>query len=145
MIDVLDLTNHSHINRLKLFSMLEHPPTFRYFKNRIFEEAIKGHQLTLLYRNDEQKDIGYAHIDLDDKTKRMFFGICILTQYQNKGVGSELIKFTLNTYNGPLYLTVDDNNLPAINLYNKFNFTKIENYGTYSLWHIMKNNSSNKV
>jgi ribosomal protein S18 acetylase RimI-like enzyme len=134
MIDVLDLTNQTDLNRLKIFSMLEHPFTFRYFKNRIFEEAIKSHQLTLLYQNEEKKDVGYAHIDFDNKSQRFFFGICILAEYQNKGIGNILLKFSIDSFNRPLYLTVDNNNTTAINLYRKFNFTKIENCGTYSLW-----------
>jgi hypothetical protein len=36
MIHILDLKNSDDLEKLKKFSELEHPSTFRYFKNRDF-------------------------------------------------------------------------------------------------------------
>jgi len=133
MIYQLDLTDRDTITRLKRFSQLDHPSTFRYFKNRVFEEAIKTHKLTLLYTLDTV-DVGYAHIDVDTKTNRAYFGICILPGFQSKGIGKLMTDYILQRYADTVYLTVDTANIPAVNLYKQFGFTLIENNGTSGLW-----------
>jgi ribosomal protein S18 acetylase RimI-like enzyme len=130
----LDLTNPLHLNRLKEFSMLEHPPSFRYFKNRVFEEAIKTHKITMLYSADDKKDVAYAHIDIDGPTGRPFFGICVVPEYQSKGIGKQLTNHILQRFSETVYLTVDNDNLSAISLYKKFGFEQIESYPTSGLW-----------
>jgi ribosomal protein S18 acetylase RimI-like enzyme len=133
MIEELDLKNPEHLNRLKVFSRLEHPESFRYFKNRVFEEAVKTHKLTLLYSYDK-KDVAYAHIDFDILSDRSFLGICVLPEYQSKGIGKTLIEHLLKNFQGNLYLTVDNNNTRAISLYKKFDFKLFEEYSKSGLW-----------
>jgi GNAT superfamily N-acetyltransferase len=133
MICQLDLTDRDTIARLKRFSLLDHPSTFRYFKNRVFEDAIKTHKLTLLYTLDTV-DVGYAHIDVDTKTNRAYFGICILPDYQSKGIGKIMVDYIFKQYTDIVYLTVDNTNIPAINLYKQFGFSLVENNGTSGLW-----------
>ena len=134
MITDVDRENNNSVERLRAFSLQDHPSTFRYFRNRIFDEAIKSHIVTLLYSEENGKDVGYAHIDMDTTSERAFFGICILPDYQSKGIGKLLIERALELYTGPLYLTVDKANSKAINLYKKYNFTVIEHGETSDLW-----------
>lgn len=134
MIEELDLTNAAHSYRLKEFSLLEHPPSFRYFKNRVFEDAIKTHKITILYSADDKKDVAYAHIDMDGPTERPFFGICVLPEYQSKGIGKLLTNHILQRFSGTVYLTVDNDNLTAISLYKRFGFEQVESYTRSGLW-----------
>lgn len=134
MIEELDLTSAEHLKRLKEFSMLEHPPSFRYFKNRVFEDAVKTHKITVLYSTEDKKDVAYAHIDLDVPTERPFFGICVLPEYQSKGIGKLLTNHILQRFSETVYLTVDNDNLNAVSLYKKFGFEQVESYSKSGLW-----------
>jgi ribosomal protein S18 acetylase RimI-like enzyme len=133
MISALDLTKSDDINRLKQFSQVDHPSTFRYFKNRIFEEAIKSHKLTVLYQR-EGKDVGYAHIDIDRVSGRAYFGICVMPTYQSLGIGKLLTQYILQQYTDTIFLTVDNANTPAINLYKQNGFVLVESFDTHGLW-----------
>jgi GNAT superfamily N-acetyltransferase len=133
MITLLDVTNSDDVNRLQQFSTLDHPPTFRYFKNRKFEEAIKTHIRTVLYRINGE-DVGYAHIDIDRSSGRAYFGICVMPAYQSLGIGKLLTKYILEQYTGTLFLTVDNENTPAIHLYKKNGFVFVQSFETYGLW-----------
>jgi ribosomal protein S18 acetylase RimI-like enzyme len=128
MICQLDLTNEIDIERLRVFSKKDLPSQFRYFKNRNFEEAIKTHKLTILYESEPGGDVGYAHVDVDTKTNKAFFGICILPGYQSKGIGQLLLSYILEHFSDDLYLTVDIDNIKARRLYEKNNFTVCETY-----------------
>lgn len=133
MISVIDLTNPLDVSRVKRFSEVDHPSTFRYFKNRVFDDAIKTHKVTVLYTMDD-KDVGYAHVDVDTKSHRAFFGICVLPDYQSKGIGKQLTDYVMQTYRDTVYLTVDSANTPAIGLYKKFGFELVESYASSGLW-----------
>ncbi len=59
-------------------------------------------------------------------------GICILSNYQNKGYGSKTMDFIISkikelnsNYINKIYLSVDSTNLSAIRLYKKKGFTII--------------------
>lgn len=121
MLDVLDLTCEDDIKKLRTFSKLTHPDTFRYFKNRVFEDAIKTHIVTLMYST-----YGYAHIDKDDKTGRVYLGVCVMPEYQGKGIGKKLIEMLLKLHKEDIYLTVDKQNVAAISLYEKYKFVRID-------------------
>lgn len=133
MIEEIDINNQKDLYRLKQFSLLVHPDSFRYFKNRIFEVAIKTHIKTLVYSTDTDI-VAYAHIDLDVLSNRNFLGICVLPEYQSKGIGKKLISYLLDNFHDTLYLTVDNDNDRAISLYKKFNFKLIETYNKSGLW-----------
>lgn len=134
MITIVDRNDPVDIERVYIFSKLEHPPNFRYFRTRVFQEAIKSHLVTLLYTSNDDRDVGYAHIDMDTTSGRAYFGICILPEYQSQGIGKLLIEAALRLHTGRLYLTVDKDNTKAINLYKKYNFICIENTATYDIW-----------
>lgn len=120
MLNVLDLSIEDDRLKLKAFSELEHPPTFRYFKNRVFDDAIKTHIVTLMYST-----YGYAHIDVDTLTGRHYLGICVLPDYQGNGIGKKLIELLLKLYTGDIYLSVDKENVPAISFYESYGFKRI--------------------
>lgn len=122
MLLIADISNSDDLNRLKVFSEQEHPTTFRYFKNRVFEDAIKSHVYTLLYTIDD-KDVGYAHLDFEG---RHYLGICVLPEYQGRGIGTKLLKMILKLARTDVYLTVDTSNITAISLYKKHSFECIE-------------------
>ena len=129
MIDVLDLSNPLDLQKLKTFCELDHPDTFRYFKNRVFEDAIKTHVVTLMYST-----YGYAHIDKDIASGRYYLGVCVLPEYQGKGIGKKLVEMLFKLHKEDTYLTVDKKNIPAINLYEKFGFKMIEERDTNYLY-----------
>jgi GNAT superfamily N-acetyltransferase len=120
MIDVLDLNSQDDIKKLQEFSLLDHPPTFRYFKNRIFEEAIKTHIVTLMYST-----YGYAHIDKDIESGTYYLGICVMPEHQGKGIGKKLLDMLFKLHKDDIYLTVDKQNISAISLYEKYHFKQI--------------------
>jgi ribosomal protein S18 acetylase RimI-like enzyme len=95
---------------------------FRYYDKRKPEEVIKNHYYTILCYENE-KVIGYGHIDYEE---RAWLGICVLEGYQGRGYG-KLIMNTLLKYIDErkieVYLTVDNDNIPAIELYLKYSFT----------------------
>jgi GNAT superfamily N-acetyltransferase len=125
MISILTLDILSNRERLRKFSQLDHSESFRYFKNRVFDEAISTHIHTILYTEDD-KDIGYAHIDYDKASQRAYLGICVVEGYQGRGIGKKLIDILLKVYSKDIYLTVDKTNLRAIHLYEKNGFMRIE-------------------
>lgn len=121
MIDVLDLTSEQDVQKLREFSLLDHPETFRYFKNRNFEDAIKTHVVTIMYST-----FGYAHIDRDSKSGRYYLGICVMPEKQGNGIGKKLLNMIFKLHKGDTYLTVDKTNIPAISLYEKYRFVRID-------------------
>jgi ribosomal protein S18 acetylase RimI-like enzyme len=102
---------------------------FRYFNKRGFD-VIKNHLKTLLLV-DNEKIVGYSHLDREGDD--IWFGIMICDDCVGKGHGSFLIKETLSEFYGDVKLTVDKDNLPAINLYTKNNFKILEEHSDYFL------------
>jgi ribosomal protein S18 acetylase RimI-like enzyme len=111
---------------------------FRYFEKRKPEECIKYHESTIIL-NFNEKPVGYAHLDKD--CYNTWLGICIADEYVGKGFGKILMEETLNRAKcKTITLTVDSDNLAAINLYKKFGFLEkkyindnvilMENYDT---------------
>jgi ribosomal protein S18 acetylase RimI-like enzyme len=127
--------NQQNIEILKSF--LENPisNSFRYFKNRNID-AIQSHVYTLILEY-ENKYIGYGHIDCDSVGKvhhtdldKHWVGICILEQYQGKGLGkiilNKLMEVAKLNFINELYLSVDKNNIKAFSLYKKIGFEIIQ-------------------
>ena len=112
-----------NIERLRPFSQLEHPSTFRYFKTRVLENAIKTHTYTVLY-TDINADVGYGHIDKEGD--RHYIGLCVMPSHQGKGIGKQILEMLLKESTTDLYLTVDDENTRAISLYIKYGFTRLD-------------------
>ncbi len=83
-------------------------------------------------KNDEP--IGYAHIDEEDNRK--WFGICIIKEYQNKGLGKKMMDYIFNLESikdEEIYLSVDKVNIGAIHLYKKYGFEIIKDNLNYYL------------
>jgi GNAT superfamily N-acetyltransferase len=135
----------SSINKHYLIPFLQNdfPPTFRYFNNKSVEQITKNHYKTLLYvKNDAP--IGYAHIDYDIVNDKYWFGICILSEHLNKGIGKLLITnilthFTNATFDS-LHLTVDKTNIIAYNLYLKYGFKVLRETPTIYIMCLTKSN-----
>jgi ribosomal protein S18 acetylase RimI-like enzyme len=104
--------------------------TFRYFNTRAVD-VIADHLVTLLLLQDDVP-AGYAHLDPEDQ--KTWLGICILPQYSGMGLGNLMMIHLLEKAKllniKSIELTVDKVNLPAIKLYEKFNFKKIKETNT---------------
>lgn len=78
---------------------------------------------------NEDEIIGFAgfKVLLEDAD---LMNIVVKKSYRNKGVGSLLLKNLMDLFFSfslvSLYLEVNENNLPAIHLYQKFGFKKID-------------------
>ena len=99
--------------------------TFRYFQNRPLS-VIKNHYVTCLLMN-ENKPVGYGHLDNDGDT--VWLGIAIAEGFNGKGLGKLFMEFLVSKAKSnrlsKLKLTVDDSNIPAIRLYEKFGFKSL--------------------
>ena len=117
--------NKNNINYLENFIQNELPSTFRYFKSRNID-IINNHIITIIFV-DDGLSIGYAHIDYENK---YWFGICILDEYQGKGLGKKIMEYIFNNKKimnlEEVFLSVDKINEKAIKLYKNFNFNIIE-------------------
>ena len=95
---------------------------FRYYNTRDYT-IIKNHLLTLIVVDEEERILGYAHLDFEDK---YWFGIYLSPGIRRMGFGLKLwnrIKSKARTYNlDSIFLTVDTDNIPAISLYEKLGF-----------------------
>jgi len=125
MIIVLNLNDPNYVERLHKFSKNDLPDTFTYFKTRDFSTALESHILTLLY-SIEGRDVGYAHIIYDSPSGLECLGICILPEFQRRGIGTEILEFVLNHHKNDLYLSVFKENIAAQRLYEKMGFINIE-------------------
>jgi ribosomal protein S18 acetylase RimI-like enzyme len=136
MILQIDYKNETHIHYLKKFAQQSNLPHFRYFQKMSVDDRIKTHMLTLLEMKDEEA-VGYAHIDYDVSSNRLFIGLCVLPSYQNKRIGSTLLKTLLEYADIKsliLYLSVDIENEVARNLYEKNGFCLFETRETFQIY-----------
>jgi len=121
---IIEITN-SNIHYLENFMKNNFLPTFRYFVNHDIDYIKKYHYKTILYIKNEIA-IGYAHIDYDIVNNKYWIGICVLSNYCGKGIGTKLLKQLIDYFNNAhfdnLYLTVDKPNIIAYKLYLKNNF-----------------------
>jgi len=123
-----DIINFESLYLLKNFSNNILSNHFRYFNKFLSSNdfplnIIKNHVFTII-GTINNNPIAYGHIDYENN---YWLGICILNDYQNKGYGKQIMNHLLQFVNknkiNPLFLTVDTDNLNAIHLYNKFNFS----------------------
>jgi len=91
--------------------------SFRYYNSRDIS-IIKNHITTfLLYDN---KFVGYGHLDQEDS--KVWLGICVTQGSLGKGYGQKIMQRLIDSYNGTINLSVDQDNHRAIALYKLFNF-----------------------
>jgi ribosomal protein S18 acetylase RimI-like enzyme len=131
--------NDDHIHELTSFiaALGEASGSFRYFNKRGVE-AIKNHIITLLFF-DHKIPVGYGHLDKFDN--EVWLGIAIIPSHQGKGIGNiimdALLKAAKDHQLESIALTVDNDNLNAINLYLKKGFKEekvFDNYTKYRLY-----------
>lgn len=99
--------------------------TFRYFKSRKLEDALKNHTKTLLLV-DKKNIIGYGHLDKDPNDLKLWLGICIKQDFCGQGLGKHLIECLLKDQDEDIYLSVDSHNNPGIALYKRHGFSVIK-------------------
>lgn len=99
--------------------------TFRYFKSRKLEDALKNHTKTLLLV-DKKNIIGYGHLDKDPNDLKLWLGICIKQDFCGQGLGKYLIECLLKDQDEDIYLSVDPHNNPGIALYKRYGFSVIK-------------------
>jgi len=99
--------------------------TFRYFKKRNIEQAIKLHEYTVVMAYKDSL-IGYGHLDRD--CYHTWLGICIADIWTGLGAGDILMEsLTSKLPKRRISLTVDVENETAINLYKKYGFETMKN------------------
>lgn len=129
-------------NKQILCDFISHdlPSSFRYFKKRTID-CIKNHYITIVGVIDNNI-MSYAHIDFDDETKKYWFGICVLNDYQHHGYGKQLVKYIIDIFDESeidnLYLTVDHDNNIARKLYLENGFEIIDDSKTYYIMKLSK-------
>ncbi len=108
-----------------------------FFKNSILNLIINNTFFFKLINDDNSNEIVGFIIVIQDREDRVnLINLLISKQYQNKGYGSHLLKYTLNKIKEMsnievIVLNVNSKNEVAIWLYQKFGFRivqKIENY-----------------
>jgi ribosomal protein S18 acetylase RimI-like enzyme len=125
----MEIINISEENKELLNHFLTHnviPSKFRYFNKRDVN-CIKNHVLTILV-SMEGKSVAYAHIDKDNDIYWM--GICVIEEYQGKGIGKKIIEHIFSQEKikelKKIKLSVDKDNINAINLYTKTDFEIVD-------------------
>ena len=107
------------------------PQTFRYFQTRN-SSCIVNHKVTLMYVYDGEP-VGYGHLDEDGGV--FWLGVCVLSGYQGRGIGSYLISSLIKRGRvmgiKSISLTVDICNNKAFKLYQKFGFRVLFETRTY--------------
>ena len=100
--------------------------TFRYFNKRPVT-VINSHLTTLLLLHNNLP-IAYGHLEKENEI--VWLGICVLPGNAGKGFGKlmmhRLIEKAKENNLLSINLTVDKMNIPAINLYGQFKFSKVD-------------------
>ena len=122
--------NNENIYILEKFIKNINNKFFTYFSKRDIS-CINNHKLTIILKN-ESEEIGYGHIDYENNIH--WLGICILDKFCGNGYGKLIMNYLINYFNEKisifnnesLYLCVHTNNIPALKLYEKYNFKIID-------------------
>jgi GNAT superfamily N-acetyltransferase len=91
---------------------------FTYYNNREIT-VINNHVLTVLLIDTNNDILGYGHLDYDEV---LWLGICICDKHIGKGYSKIIMEYLLNYTTDKIYLTVNNTNIPAIKLYEKYGF-----------------------
>jgi len=110
---------------------------FRYFNSRGLD-VIKNHVHTALIVDENNMPIAYGHLDFENNT--VWLGTAVSEAHTGKGLGksmmAHLIELANNQHIKSIRLSVDNDNVRAINLYTSFGFKlteKKENIRFYQL------------
>lgn len=105
---------------------LGNQPSFRYFESRTFD-ALNNHLCTYVVLFDN-KPVGYGHLDRENGIT--WLGIAIIDAFQGYGIGKLIMSLLLSHARlhsvESIRLSVDNDNLTAIKLYEKLGFRLIE-------------------
>ena len=99
-------------------------------ESKYFEEILSNTQYTVYYIRRLEKVSGYI-IYYDTFDSFDLFEIAIKKEFQNKGLGNELLEKTIDRlfneekYKKTVFLEVNENNFSAVKLYKKNNFKEI--------------------
>lgn len=100
--------------------------SFRYFHTRP-AEIISNHVVTLLGLDDAGTPVCYGHLDREDDT--VWLGICVAEGHTGQGLGGKMMTALLDAGDRAgireIKLSVDNNNLSGIHLYEKNGFRLI--------------------
>ena len=103
---------------------------FRYFNTRNVD-VVYDHLVTLIIEKEDEI-IGYAHLEFE---KKYWFGIYIMPDFRSKGLGKRLWnfvkKFAIENRIYAVHLTVDNDNISAINMYEKLGFIEVAASDTF--------------
>lgn len=106
----------SNISYDDVLEVLDNNPnvtkTFRYYQSRTsfhFENHI--YHFLAQKKNDI---VGYGHLDYDDK---LWLGMFVVDKFVGLGYGKKILQTLINFSKKDINLSVDKNNISAINLY----------------------------
>ena len=109
--------------------------SFRYYDKRSLE-ATKNHLYTIIGVNKRGYPHCYGH--LDKEKNKVWLGVCVIEGQIGKGLGEKtvkkLLKYAEKNKINKIYLSVDNNNISAINLYLKMGFTLSKKETTKSFY-----------
>lgn len=100
---------------------------FRYFDKRGLD-VLSNHVVTLLAMSEdiEAPPCGYGHLDLA-KDGTVWLGLCVAASHTGRGVGTALLDKLICEADArrlDVTLSVDEDNLPAIYVYEKAGFSR---------------------
>lgn len=108
--------------------------TFRYFSKRPLN-AIEKHLCTYLLKEGEEV-LAYGHLDKEEET--VWLGIAVAEYATGKGLGKmmmhQLLDFAKKNHVPQIKLSVDNDNLTAINLYVSMGFSLLEKKEKFSFY-----------
>ena len=100
--------------------------SFRYFNSRP-PEVVRNHVVTLLGIDDAGTPVCYGHLDREADT--VWLGICVAEGHTGQGLGGRMMTALLEAGDEAgveeIKLSVDNNNLSGIRLYEKNGFQLI--------------------
>ena len=113
--------------------------SFRYFQNRPLE-IIKNHLCSFLLL-DEEEPVAYGHLDKEKET--IWLGIAVSEKHIGIGLGvimmNQLITFAKQNKVKEIKLSVDNDNISAIKLYEKLGFKLTKQKETFGLYLLQLN------
>lgn len=119
---VLGLKTPPSQSELQIFFEVNKSDNFRYFDKRSFD-VVKNHKYTCIYFIDDN-NVGYGHTDREDG--KNWLGIFVSKIHRGYGLGKLIMVDLMKQSDGDIYLTVDIDNINAINLYKKMGFKESE-------------------
>ncbi|MFA6102393.1 MAG: GNAT family N-acetyltransferase [Victivallaceae bacterium] len=110
--------------------------SFRYFNSRP-PEVVRNHVVTLLGIDDAGTPVCYGHLDREADT--VWLGICVAEGHTGQGLGGRMMTALLEAGDEAgveeIKLSVDNNNLSGIRLYEKNGFQLISRNDKISFYH----------